>query len=94
VCIKTGKIVLYNGPFECGMWPDLKIFRSRLKGMLSVGEKVIAGRGYRGDARIITPDRSENANHYQAMNTTHARHKTINGHLKTWGILKQLFCHG
>jgi hypothetical protein len=59
VCIKTGKLVSFNGPFECGSWPDLKIFRSRLKGMLSVGEKVIADRGYHGDVTIITPDRSK-----------------------------------
>jgi DDE superfamily endonuclease len=92
VCIKTGKIVSFNGPFECGTWPDLKIFRSRLRGMLSVGEKVISDRGYRGDARIITPDRAESANHCRAMNKACARHEqTINGRLKTWGILKQVF---
>jgi DDE superfamily endonuclease len=93
VCIKTGKIVSFNGPFECGTWPDLKIFRSRLRGMRSVGEKVIADRGYRGDARTITPDHAKSANHYRAMNKARARHETINGRLKTWGILKQVFCH-
>jgi hypothetical protein len=56
---------------------------------------VIADRGYRGDARIITPERSKNANHYRAMNTAVlTRHETINDRLKTWGILKQVFCHG
>jgi hypothetical protein len=59
MCIKTGKIVSFNGPFECGSWPDLKIFRSRLKGMLSVGEKMIADCGYRGDARILLQTKRE-----------------------------------
>ena len=46
ICIKTGWIVAYNGPFACGVWPDLKIFRFRLKQWLLRGEKVLADRGY------------------------------------------------
>ena len=45
VCIRTGKIVSYNGPFECGRWPDLNIFRNKVKRMLPVGERVVADRG-------------------------------------------------
>ena len=94
VCIKTGKIVSYNGPLECGRWPDLKIFRSKLKQMLSLGEKVVADRGYRGETRIIAPDSARDGRHYKAMNNARARHETINGRLKTWGILKPVFRHG
>lgn len=94
VCIKTGKIVSFNGPFECGTWPDLKIFRSRLKYNLSAGEKVVADRGYRGEDRICTPDSFRTIEHKNAMNTARARHETINGRLKTWGILKNVFRHG
>jgi hypothetical protein len=93
VCIHTGKIVSFNGPFECGSWPDLKIFRSRLKQNLTVGEKVVADRGYNGDERICTPDSSLSNQHKAAMNTARARHETINGRLKTWGILKNVFRH-
>jgi hypothetical protein len=93
VCIHTGKIVSYNGPFECGSWPDLKIFRSRLKHHLSVGEKVVADRGYRGDERICTPDNNLSDQHTEAMNNARARHETINGCLKTWAILKNVFSH-
>ena len=91
VCIRTGKIVSYNGPFECGRWPDLNIFRNKLKGMLTVGEKVVADRGYRGDDKVLTPDDYINRAHQKAMSNARARHETINRRLKTWGILKQFF---
>ena len=94
VCIHTGDIVSYNGPFECGAWPDLKIFRSRLKGMLGPGEKVIADRGYRGDSRTIVPTMARSEQHREAMNVARARHETVNGRLKNRGILKQVFRHG
>jgi hypothetical protein len=71
----------------------LKIFRSKLKYNLSVGEKVIADRGYRGDDRICTPEDFLNNQHKVAINSARARHETINGRLKTWGILKNVFRH-
>ena len=42
VCILTGDIVWLHGPFPCGLWPDLKIFRKSLKQQLLEGEKVVA----------------------------------------------------
>jgi hypothetical protein len=66
VCIHTGKIVSFNGPF------DLKNFRSRLKQNLSVGEKVVADRGCNGDERICTPDSSLSNQYKAAMNTARA----------------------
>jgi hypothetical protein len=56
VSISTGDIVAFNGPFPCGAFPDLKIFRSRLKQELGQGEKVVADRGYKGDTKTCTPD--------------------------------------
>ena len=47
LAISTGDIVHINGPFPCGNFPDLKIFRAKLKGMLEDGEMVEANRGYR-----------------------------------------------
>jgi hypothetical protein len=72
VCIQTGKIVAYNGPFECGSWPDLQIFRSKLKCNLGPGEKVVADRGYRGDDRICTPDEFIDNQHRRAMSVARA----------------------
>jgi len=84
ICIATGWIVAYNGPFECGSWPDIKIFRSRLKRMLGRTEKVVADRGYRGDPRVVIPDQARDEVHLEEMNTARARHETVNGRLKTW----------
>jgi hypothetical protein len=64
-----------------------------MKYNLSIGEKVVADRGYRGDERICIPDDFLDNEHKIAMNTARARHETINGHLKRWGILKNVFRH-
>ena len=57
ICIQTGDIVWFNGPFPCGEWPDLKIFRSKLKGKLPPGELVEADQGYHGKpTKVRTPN--------------------------------------
>ena len=88
VCIKTGWIAPYNGPFPCGRWSDIKIFRSLLKQKLFRNEKVIADRGYRGDSSVCHPDTAVNGQHRHAMSVLRSRHETINGRLKKWTILK------
>jgi hypothetical protein len=55
VCIQTGDIVWVNGPFKCGPWPDLSIFRINLKNLLLPREQVEADNGYRGDPSCRTP---------------------------------------
>ena len=50
VSIQMGHVVWVNGPYPCGRWPDIKIFREDLKHMLDDGEMVIANAGYRGEA--------------------------------------------
>ena len=90
LCILTGEIVWIHGPFPCGRWPDLKIFRSAMKNSLSPGEKVVADLGYRGEPNhIITPsgDRSE------PESKIRGRHETVNGRFKNWAILQRVFRH-
>jgi hypothetical protein len=48
VCIQTGDIVWVNGPFKCGKWSDIKIFKTFLMQRLADGELVEADKGYRG----------------------------------------------
>ena len=93
VSIKFDDIVAYNGPFPCGKWPDIKIFRHTLKGKLGVGEKVIADRGYRGDLKIVIPHLFKNKEQKKAMDIIRARHETVNGRLKNWNSLQQKFRH-
>jgi hypothetical protein len=78
-CIHTGNIVSFTGPFECGKWPDILIFRYKLKQWLGPGEKVVADRGYKGEHKIITPYYPLSEEHKNLMNRARARHETIIG---------------
>ena len=46
ICIRTGFVVWINGPFPCGEWSDLKIFKAGMRHKLDGGEKVVADNGY------------------------------------------------
>lgn len=94
VCIQTGDIVWFHGPFPAGM-SDLQVFRIKLAQMLMPQEKVIADRGYRGEPLIITPLNYPNNRELQvSMGEARARHETINRRFKQWGALAQRFRHG
>ena len=45
-----GDVVWVHGPFPCGDWPDIVIFRSSLISFLDEGERVEADDGYVGEA--------------------------------------------
>jgi hypothetical protein len=92
-CIKTGDIVFVNGPFPCGKWPDLKIFRRDLKNVLLPNEKIEADRGYRGDEKVRTPDDWVTLSDRRAKYCAGARHETINGRLKNFKCLSTKFRH-
>jgi hypothetical protein len=54
ISIQTGDIVWVNGPFPCGEFPDIKIFRLGLKTKLRyLEEKVEADDGYMGEHDYI-----------------------------------------
>jgi hypothetical protein len=53
VCIKTGNIVWYNGPYPCGAYTDCRIFQCRLKWLLGPTEKVLVDRGYGNDPKVL-----------------------------------------
>lgn len=97
LCIKTGFIVWVNGPFECGLWSDIKIFRNSLKTFLDHGERVEADDGYIGDEPEFckTPggfsSRSDKQNQFRMR--LRSRHETVNARLKNFGILQQTYRH-
>ena len=93
ICIKTGHIVWYHGPFPCGAFPDLKIFRLKLKECLLPGEKVIADQGYKGEFRVCTKLNAEDEIHKKSMSVARARHETVNRRLKQWQSLQQIWRH-
>lgn len=89
VCIRTGHIVWIHGPFPCGKWSDLKIFRQGLKNMLQQGEKVQADGGYRGESNhIVTPTGVNDMGQ-----KVRARHETVNRRFKQFNILQRVFRH-
>lgn len=94
VCIQTGDIVWMHGPFPCGSWPDIKIFRSKLKNKLLPNEMVEADLGYRGERETVrTPKDFVSLSDKKAKARARSRHETVNGRLKNWGCLKQCFRH-
>ena len=50
VSILEGNIVWINGPYPCGDYPDISIFRLSLLNFLENGERVEADDGYIGEA--------------------------------------------
>ena len=94
VCIQTGDIVWINGPFPCGRWPDINIFRRNLIHMLLPGKMVEADEGCRGERRRVrTTKHYASWADYYAKKAARARHETCNKRLKQWKILKQVHRH-
>jgi hypothetical protein len=96
VDILAGNIVWLEGPYAAGKYPDIKIFRSCLAHWLDPSERVEADDGYIGEApqRVKCPGSAANPTENQAMQSrVRSRHETLNGRLKNWEILKQVFRH-
>ena len=94
VSIRTGDIVWFHGPFPAGT-PDITIFRMKLKQRLGIREKVITDFGYRGEpSKISLPDDGLVSHDDRvAASKARARHEALNGKLKRFSSLKQVFRH-
>ena len=93
ICILTGEIVWVIGGFPCGEFPDLKIFREGLLGLLEKDEKVIADGGYKGQEGIWAKGHSDNSLSRHFKGVIRARHESINSRLKNFFVLKNCFRH-
>ena len=91
VAIESGDIVWAHGPFPCGAWPDLKIFREGMKKTLAPGEMVIADGTYKDDRFHTPPFLDESCREFYA--TVRAHHETANKRLKQFNILSSRFRH-
>jgi hypothetical protein len=91
LCIQTGWIVWVHGPYPCGSHPDLKIARMGVFTQLNEGEMVVADGGYR-DGRVFadTPTGMNNADQ-RMKSIVRARHETVNGRIKNFRILKDIY---
>lgn len=94
--ILTGDLVWINGPFPCGMFPDIVIFRHTLSKWLDEGERVEADDGYVGDApgKVKCPNGLTNPKESQAMQQrVRSRQETVNKRIKQWEILNSPYRH-
>jgi len=99
VSIKKGHIVWVHGPFPCGSYPDISIFRHTLKHYLEENERVEADNGYNGEQPMFckTPggfsSRAEGAEARLVRRRLRSRHETVNKWIKDFGILSQVYRH-
>jgi hypothetical protein len=100
VCILTGSIVWINGPFPCGDWNDLKIFKWGLMHMLDPNECVEANAGYSGEDPIhvhsaarVNLHNMRNKQIRKMRDRVRARHETVNNRLKYFKVLSEQFHH-
>ena len=94
ICIQTGWLCWVNGPKPAGEFNDLSIFRLHLKGALGEGERVECDEGYRGDLRTRTPQDHMNNIQWKRMKANAmARHETINGRIKAFKSMSDVFRH-
>ena len=84
-----------QGPYPAGEYPDIKIFNKVLHHFLEPGERVKADEGYARHAdKVKCPANPVNPSENLGMQgRVRARHETLNGHLKTWAILQNVYRH-
>lgn len=87
ICIATGDIVWIHGPFPCGSFADLRIFRLAMKHVLDDDEYVVAD-GWYQDERCQTPN---NRGQSPLHALIRARHETINRRFKQFNVLGHRF---
>lgn len=91
ICIGTGHIVWVHGPFPCGRYSDLSIFRLGMKESLLSGEKVVADGGYRDNCCEQLGGQSSTLS--KVYSVVRARHETVNRRLKQFFVLGHRFRH-
>ena len=96
LCIKTGDICWWAGPYLPGNWNDNMIFQDGLVHMLEPGERCEADDGYRGSSplHVVCPAvifaGPEKAEMQQRVRN---RQETVNKRFKNWAILATPYRH-
>ena len=81
-----------SGPYPCGRYPDVTIFRKDMKAALDEKERVIGDLGYTDD-KCITRDIIESPIPIKIQTELRARHETANKRLKQFSVLSSNFRH-
>ncbi len=87
--------VWIQGPYPAGKFTEIKIFNKVLRHFLDPGGRVKADEGYVGHPdKIKCPKNVGNpAEKWVMQGRMRAHHKMLNGWLKNWGILSQVYRH-
>jgi len=96
LCIKTGDICWWNGPYKPGIWNDGMIFEDTLVSMLEYGERCETDVGYRGSAPefVKCPTGVWGESGKGAMQQrVRSRQDLVNKQLKNWAIWAAPYCH-
>ena len=98
LCIKTGHIVWINGPYPCGDYNDLTIFRLALIHELDENERVECDDGYLGEApefcKVPKTQRFYDTKEKLIISQrARSRQETVNKRLKQFNCLKGTFRH-
>ena len=95
VDILAGNLIWVSGPYPAGKYTDIAIFNSVLANCLEPGERVEADNGYVGRPdKIKCPNNDCNPAENRVMQgIARSRHETLNGRLKAWGILGNVYRH-
>lgn len=92
--IQGGNIVHTNGPFPCGSWPDITVFRDQLINKLSRNEMVEADRGYRGEpTKIRLPGDCWTERDKAMKQRARACQESVNRRLRQFKILGTKYRH-
>ncbi len=93
VSILGGNLMWIQGPYPAGKFTDIKKFNKVLHHFLDLGEQVEANKGYLGHPdKIKHPQNVGNPVEKWAMQgRVRVHHEMLNGGLKNWGILAQVY---
>ena len=84
-----------HGPFPCGRFNDITIFRHLLSDCLEKGERVECDDGYWGEApeQYVVPKHawSRGGNKTEISQRVCARHETVNKRMKNFTCLDNFF---
>ncbi len=93
--ILGGDLVWIQGPYPKGKYTYIKIFNKVLHHFLDLGEQVKADKGYVGhpDKIKCAQNVGNPAEKWAMQGRVRAHHNALNGWLKNWGILSQVYRH-
>jgi hypothetical protein len=93
--ILEGDLVWIQGPYPADKYTGIEIFNKVLRHFLDPWEQLEAEEGYAGHPdKIKCPQNVGNpAEKWAMQGRVREHHKILNGRLKKWGILSQVYHH-